>query len=69
MGVVATMARSKIALSKLDIKIYDWAMSRGSQNPLQEFLALSNLLSFVNDFKPEIIHAVAIKPIFYIGSL
>lgn len=68
-GVVAALGRYKSSLLKLDIKVYDWATHRGSQNPIREFLAIRNLLCFVNDFKPEIIHAVAIKPIFYSSAL
>ena len=68
-GVVAALGRYKSILLKLDIKVYDWATRRGSQNPIREFLAIKKLLCFVNDFKPEIIHAVAIKPIFYSSAL
>lgn len=49
------------------IKIFEWKLNRGSLNPVKEIIAVFSLIKILLVFKPEIIHAVAQKPVIYAG--
>ena len=54
-------------LRQLGIKLYDWPLDRGSIGFLKEFRAFYSLCSVINKFKPDLVHAVALKPLIYSG--
>ena len=54
-------------LENLNIKIYHWSIHRGSLNPLKEIMSILSLIKILWIFKPTIIHAVAQKPVIYVG--
>ena len=49
------------------IKIFEWRLNRGSLNPIMEIKAIFSLIKIILVFKPNIIHAVAQKPVIYSG--
>lgn len=49
------------------IKVFDWRLNRGSLNPIKEIMAIISLIKVMLVFKPNIIHAVAQKPVIYAG--
>ncbi len=49
------------------IKIFEWRLNRGSLNPIREMMAIFSLIKIMLVFKPNIIHAVAQKPLIYAG--
>ncbi len=57
----------KKILSNTGVKIFEWKLHRGSLNPIKEIIAIFNLCKIIWRFKPDIIHAVAQKPVIYAG--
>lgn len=49
------------------MKIFEWKLHRGSLNPIKEIIAILSLMKILFEFKPDIIHAVAQKPVIYAG--
>ena len=50
-----------------NINIFNWNIRRGSLNPFMEIYTFLSLLKILYAFKPDIIHAVAQKPVIYAG--
>lgn len=48
-----------------DIKVFDWSLNRGSLNPILELKSIWQLFKIMNQYSPDLIHAVALKPILY----
>ena len=66
-GLATRITKYSELLERNDIKVYDWKLQRGSLNPIREILAFLSLLKILWTFRPNIIHAVAQKPIIYSG--
>jgi len=49
------------------IQVINWPLNRLSFNPYNELVSLYHLVSTIRKFKPDLIHAVAMKPIIYSG--
>jgi hypothetical protein len=67
---VALATRISIHKKNLEdrgIKIFHWKLNRGSLNPIKELLSILSLRKILLVFKPNIIHAVAQKPVIYAG--
>ena len=47
------------------IEIIDWPLNRSSKNPLTELIAIISVISSIRQFRPSIIHSVAMKPVIY----
>lgn len=47
------------------IKVFDWSLNRGSKNLLLELRAVLEVVSAIKQFQPNLLHAVAIKPVLY----
>ncbi|MBC8285552.1 MAG: glycosyltransferase family 4 protein [Nitrospinae bacterium] len=47
------------------IQVIDWPLARGSHNPFKELRALFVLIKMFAAVRPNIIHAVAVKPVLY----
>jgi len=54
-------------LKARNINIFEWKLVRRSLNPVHEILAIIGLYKTICLFKPDIIHAVALKPVIYTG--
>jgi glycosyltransferase involved in cell wall biosynthesis len=52
-------------IEKVGIQVFDWSLDRSSFNPFKELRAVFGLISAIQRFKPDLIHAVAIKPVLY----
>lgn len=57
------------SIQQQGIDFYPWALVRGSLNPLRELHALWHLRDILRRCRPQIIHAVAAKPILYASRL
>lgn len=66
-GLATRTNKHRKNLEKLNIKIYHWNLHRGSLNPLKEIMSILSLIKILWMFKPTIIHAVAQKPVIYVG--
>lgn len=47
------------------IKVFDWDFSRGSLNPFHEVRSIINIIKCWRQYKPDLVHAVALKPVLY----
>lgn len=66
--VVATgPGDSSSDIEALGFEYHPLSLSRSSQNPLKELIALFRMFVFVYKIKPDIIHLVTIKPVLYGG--
>lgn len=66
-ALAAKVSKYRKTLENKGIKIFEWNLSRGSLNPLKEINAIFSLVKILSIFKPNIIHAVAQKPVIYSG--
>lgn len=66
-AIATRVSKHREQLEQLGAKVYHWPLVRGSLNPLTELRAFIELYRIVRDFCPDLIHAVAIKPVIYTG--
>jgi len=53
------------AIENANIETIDWPLDRSSKNPIKELIAIINVISSIRQFRPSIIHSVAMKPVIY----
>lgn len=66
-GLATRITKYKCMLEDRGVKIFQWNLKRKSLNPIREIYTILNLSCILRIFKPDIIHAVAQKPIIYAG--
>ena len=49
------------------LKVFHWRLERRSLNPISEIISIFHLWKILTFFEPDIIHAVAQKPVIYAG--
>lgn len=47
------------------IRVFDWSLNRSSSNPFLEIHSICGIVSTIRQFQPDLVHAVAIKPVLY----
>lgn len=52
-----------------DLEFYPWNIARGSLNPVNALKSIYKLGRCIEDFEPDLIHAVSIKPIIFLTVL
>lgn len=57
------------ALKNQGLHVHDVNFSRSGSNLLREFITILNLRKIIKSIKPDIIHAVTIKPVLYSGII
>ena len=65
---VALLSRLSIHqkfIKSLGIKVFDWPLERSSRNPLKELASIYHVVKTIRNFKPNLIHSVAVKPVIY----
>jgi glycosyltransferase involved in cell wall biosynthesis len=65
---VALLSRISIHrefLESIGVIVFDWSLDRRSLNPIKEIRAMRQVIKAVNSYTPNLIHAVALKPIIY----
>jgi len=68
-AVVARQSCYRDELQALGVHFYDWTLFRGSLNIFRELRSAWQLKSYIEKFNPELIHAVALKPVIYSGLI
>ena len=53
------------AIENANIETIDWPLDRSSKNPIKELIAIISVISSIRQFRPSIIHSVAMKPVIY----
>ncbi|MDA8881813.1 glycosyltransferase family 4 protein [Alphaproteobacteria bacterium] len=66
-AVVARGSECRVVLEAIGVCFYCWPLRRGSLNLAKEIKSVLKLKNFVDEFEPELIHAVALKPVIYSG--
>jgi glycosyltransferase involved in cell wall biosynthesis len=64
-GVVTRVAQHRKQIEEAGIDVIDWNLNRSSRNPFSELQAIAHLISAMRRFRPDLIHAVALKPVLY----
>ena len=64
-GLICKNSRYKEFLINEGIKVFDWSLERGSFNLFFEFRAFFEVVKTLLRFSPDLIHAVALKPVIY----
>lgn len=67
--VAAPEGESASAIRAHGFAFHPFYLQRGGRNPLQELRALASLARVVASVRPDIVHAVTIKPVLYAGIL
>ena len=66
-AVVTRVNTLRYEFEALGIKVFDWRLERRSVGLLRELSSLWALRRVLFEFKPDLIHAVALKPVIYAG--
>mgnify|MGYP006162684721 CR=1 FL=1 len=64
-GLLCKNSKYKDFLKNQGIKVFDWSLVRGSFNLFSEVRAFFEILMTLLRFSPNLIHAVALKPVIY----
>jgi glycosyltransferase involved in cell wall biosynthesis len=64
-SLLSNMGTHENFINSIGVKTIHWPIQRKSRNPLKELYVIYSLFKLVKQYKPNLIHAVAIKPIFY----
>ena len=65
--ILTKINNPKIYKLDRDINIINWSFDRSSKNIFKEIKSISKLSKIIKKIKPNIVHAVGIKPIIYSG--
>lgn len=66
-GLATRFTKYRSMLKKRGIKNFQWRIQRKSLNPIKEIITILQLKKIFHVFKPDIIYAVAQKPVIYAG--
>ena len=63
--LLSRMSEHQGLINSLGIETIDWTLKRSSRNLLLEFKTIYCIYDVIRNFKPDLVHAVAMKPVFY----
>lgn len=63
--VITNCNKKKVEITNYGIKVKNWPLKRKSYNIFSEIKSILQLYLIINKINPDLIHAVAIKPIIY----
>ena len=66
-AVVTRVTKYRDMLEASGLKVFHWRLERQSLNPISEIISIFQLWKILKFFEPDIIHAVAQKPVIYAG--
>ena len=66
-AVATRISTYRDQLENLGVTVFDWRLQRRSLHPFRELLTIKSLRTFISSFNPDLIHAVALKPVIYTG--
>lgn len=65
MLVFCNVSEMRSVIEATGIEVIDWSLDRRSKNPLRELTSVIRLRRCIQQLQPDIIHAVALKPVIY----
>ena len=66
-AVVTRVTKYRDMLEASGLKVFHWRLERRSLDPISEIISIFHLWKILKFFEPDIIHAVAQKPVIYAG--
>lgn len=64
-AVLCCISSHRVLLESAGIEVFPWSLERRSKNPLSELRAIREVWQAVDSFQPDVLHAVALKPVLY----
>jgi glycosyltransferase involved in cell wall biosynthesis len=64
-GVLTRVSRHRAQIEAAGMELIDWPLHRRSRNPVLEARAILAAIRALRRFRPDLIHAVALKPVLY----
>ena len=64
-ALLSRVSKHQKLIRSLGIKVINWPLERRSLNPTRELISIYYVVKAVHIFKPNLIHAVGIKPVVY----
>ena len=64
-AVLCRVDEQREIIESAGIELFDWKVERGSLNPFIELRSMWGIFKCIQAFKPDLVHAVALKPVFY----
>lgn len=64
-ALLTRVARHRGVIEASGVEVFDWSIKRGSINPWAELRALKGVFAALRHFRPDLMHAVALKPVLY----
>ena len=70
-ALLSQFSKHEMEISEAKIRTYPWSIDRSSTNIIKNLSPILGIYNAIKDFKPDLIHSVAMKPIifsYYIGK-
>lgn len=64
-ALLTRVARHRDVIEASGVEVFEWTIKRGSINPMAELRALEGVFAVLRHFRPDLVHAVALKPVLY----
>ena len=64
-ALLSRVSKHQDLIRSLGIKVINWPLERKSLNPLRELISIYHIVHKVRRVKPNLVHAVGMKPIIY----
>ena len=64
-SLLSRISNHRALIEASGVNVIDWSLDRSSRNPFLEFFALWELATSLRRVRPDIVHAVALKPVLY----
>jgi glycosyltransferase involved in cell wall biosynthesis len=64
-GVLTHVSSHRQRIEDAGVEVLDWNLNRRSRNPFIELRAIGSVVRALRRFRPDLIHAVALKPVLY----
>lgn len=64
-ALLSNCSRHRSEIENAGIKVFNWSIERSSKNVIKEFTSVKNIVLIIQKFKPDLVFAVAIKPVLY----
>lgn len=64
-GVLTRVSKHRQRIESAGIEVLQWNLNRRSSSPIAELRAIWEIASALRGFRPDLIHAVALKPVLY----
>jgi hypothetical protein len=64
-ALLSRISQHRAQIEASGVEVLDWSLDRRSRNPFMELRALWGAYATLRRFRPDIVHAVALKPVLY----